>query len=495
MKKKSNKFLAVLLSLMMVAVFVPTFSFAADRDGTITVYLTVSDKGELATANDGSAMAWKDVTVTDIDGDGHFTFDEALAAAHAAYNDPTGYDPGNGFAKKLWGQETTNLLFFVNGVGLSTGITADEVADGDYLLASINKDVKYYADWISKFGTNTETALAGKDFNVSLTGHLGMAYTEEDMKYVPIDGVDVGVWSDGTFTKLAQTNEKGTAAISFDEPGTYIVTAKGEKSGVTATDWNLYSLGEVEGVKPFGYIASDSYVAYTEADYGGGPYPADEIKYIEFMVENEDPETCDDEPWLYPWTELNYLKDNTVITDAAIMAPVCIVKVTGQDSIAEAKEKAINDLNGAVDYSKYKTGQQMQAMSEIIAGMIAINAAGTVTDVEAAYDAAIAAIDGIITAKEYDTQAAKTVAGFKVTKGKKKATVKWTLNKSNFDAYQVYYKPAGKSAKTVSTKNGSIVVKGLKSKKKCTFRVRGYKTIKGVQVFGKWSATKTVKIK
>lgn len=42
------------------------------------VTLTVSNRGVLATAADGSVMANKEVTVKDIDSDGKLTFDEAL---------------------------------------------------------------------------------------------------------------------------------------------------------------------------------------------------------------------------------------------------------------------------------------------------------------------------------------------------------------------------------------------------------------------------------
>ena len=53
--------------------------------------MTISDKGELATANDGSAMAWKEVKVTDRDNDSNYSFDEALVAVHETYNTAEGY--------------------------------------------------------------------------------------------------------------------------------------------------------------------------------------------------------------------------------------------------------------------------------------------------------------------------------------------------------------------------------------------------------------------
>ena len=55
--KRSSKITAIILSLMMVVVFMPTFAFAADGDADgITVYLTVSDKGDIAKAKDRKSV-------------------------------------------------------------------------------------------------------------------------------------------------------------------------------------------------------------------------------------------------------------------------------------------------------------------------------------------------------------------------------------------------------------------------------------------------------
>lgn len=45
------------------------------------VSLTVSDKGVLASASDGSAVVRKEVTVTDLNSDGILTYDEALCGS------------------------------------------------------------------------------------------------------------------------------------------------------------------------------------------------------------------------------------------------------------------------------------------------------------------------------------------------------------------------------------------------------------------------------
>ena len=133
MSKLKKRILALGMAFVMTLTMIPMFASLALADDetptTIKVYLTVSNQGELAKANDNSVMAWKEVTVTDLDGDEQFTFDEALVAAHAAFNAVEGYSTSGGQVKKLWGTESTNTLFFTNGKGLSTGVTADTIKD------------------------------------------------------------------------------------------------------------------------------------------------------------------------------------------------------------------------------------------------------------------------------------------------------------------------------------------------------------------------------
>ena len=89
------------------------------------------------------------------------------------------------------------------------------------------------------------------------------------------------------------------------------------------------------------------------------------------------------------------------------------------------------------------------------------------------------------------------ITGLKVKAGKKKMTVTWKKNAKVFQGYQIQYK-IGKKTKTVKITKASTakkVIKKLKSKKKYTVKVRGYKKVAKVIRYGKWSAAKTVKIK
>ncbi|MBQ7901349.1 MAG: Ig-like domain-containing protein, partial [Clostridia bacterium] len=240
---KTKRVLSVLLSLVMILSMLPTAVIADETAAAdAVVYFTVSNKGLLAADNDGSAMANREVTVTDIDADGKLTYHEALVAAHEAYNTQDGYvtessDYGTSVTK-LWGIDTTNTLFFANNAALTMGVGYDSIKDGDALVASVNKDNTYWADWYTFFDAAEKTVKADREFTLNLKGHLGMAYLEQDLADIPLEGISVGTWNDGEFAAFEGkvTDADGNVTLSFSEPGTYYVTADGTVND-EVTDW------------------------------------------------------------------------------------------------------------------------------------------------------------------------------------------------------------------------------------------------------------------
>lgn len=215
--------------------------------------ITVSVKGTLATAKDGkTAMLNQPFTAKDIDKDGSITFDEALVAAHKAYNSASGYqvsDYGSYSAvSRVWGVDTMNTLFAVNHVGLSNGVLVDTVEAGDKLSVSVNKDDTYYADWYTYFVPEEVTAEAGEEVELTLMGHFGMAYMPEDLIDTPISDVQVGTWEKGTFTPIpgAVTDEDGNVTLTFDKAGTYIVSADGTVEDEVTIDWSTFDTATVD---------------------------------------------------------------------------------------------------------------------------------------------------------------------------------------------------------------------------------------------------------
>lgn len=83
----------------------------------------------------------------------------------------------------------------------------------------------------------------------------------------------------------------------------------------------------------------------------------------------------------------------------------------------------------------------------------------------------------------------------KLIVGKKKVKVSFAPIKISGIRYQVSYKKSGGKWKTKSCKGTTLTIIKLASKKKYSFRVRGYKKVNGATRYSRWSAVKTVKIK
>lgn len=154
---KAKQILSILLSIVFMLTTISVSAYA-ETTPDIIVYLTVSNQGVLAVDNEDLPMAKRPVTVTDVNNDGTFTYEEALVAAHKTYNSEDGYLAPSGFVSKLWSVDSQNNLFFLNNTAITAGVSTDTVKEGDYLVASINKDSVYWADWYTFFD-KTETTV------------------------------------------------------------------------------------------------------------------------------------------------------------------------------------------------------------------------------------------------------------------------------------------------------------------------------------------------
>ena len=445
LKKNCPRAIAILLSLMMMVVFVPTFAFAADG-GSITVFMTVSNQGQLAKANDGSPMANKEVTVTDVDGDGHFTFHEALVAVHKAYNSEEGYSGSSGqygfSVTKVWGVENGgSYLFYDNDEGLSTGVDGAEVNNGDYLTASVMVDTNSYSDWYSTFDAKEKTTETGSTVSLTLKGHLGMAYEPEDMNYVALPGITV---KDTNGTEYGKTDANGKVNLTFSKAGTYVITADGVVKDYTASIYS-YPGGQTEDGKYYVTDTSMNYL-YTDEDFGDGPYPADKIKKMN-MTDFFDLE--DDEIAAMHLVYANkyvsqYEAYYPALVDAPIMAPACIVTVKPAEAVqpaAPAQPSEVKDLP-AVKITKAKKAKKAFTVKW----------------------------------KKVSKKNKKKIAGIEV---------QYSLTKS-------FSNPITKTAKKTKT---SLKVKKLSAKTNYYVRVRAYKNENGVKHISAWSKVKKVKTK
>lgn len=196
-----------------------------------TVYFTLSNQGVLAQTPDGQAAIELPVTVKDRNSDGILTYDEALVALHEKYCEG-GYEISGGFVQKVWNVTTNpkgSYYFLKNNVALSMGVNdkSSTVAQGDQLYTCIFKDEANWSDVICYFDSRALTVEAYKDITLNLQGSSSMAVG--GYKAGSVAGAQVGTWKDGTFTAIqnAVTDSKGNVKVSFEEPGTYIVSASG----------------------------------------------------------------------------------------------------------------------------------------------------------------------------------------------------------------------------------------------------------------------------
>lgn len=193
-------------------------------------------KGDIAVA-DGEVMA--EVPVKVKTADGMTTIDAVMEAFHKEYK-PDGYLCDQ-FVSKLWGIETSNTLFFINNLSITSGVKSEPVKNGDRIIASVNADDKYYSDYFSYFGKTAITGITGGSVTLCLQGFMGMTQNADPQA---IPNAELGIVSEDGFQKLdgIVTDQDGKVVIQLDKDTfqagkTYYLSARGTVP-TTATDWN-----------------------------------------------------------------------------------------------------------------------------------------------------------------------------------------------------------------------------------------------------------------
>lgn len=238
-KTLKMKFASIALILAMVIAglgFATMNSSAvyADADNEITVYVTISNKGEVAVAEDGTIMANVPVTVA-ADENNLATMDTVLKAAHDEYC-PGGYmteeSAWGTSVVKVWNVENNyGYKFVLNNALCQSGVGSEYVTEGDYIVASVMTDTTYWTDSHAYFDKDAATVKVGEEvalnlayINVEYDANWNATYT-----YPALAGATVKVV--GGEEALAVTDEEGNAVVSFDEAGTYVVTAVTPENG------------------------------------------------------------------------------------------------------------------------------------------------------------------------------------------------------------------------------------------------------------------------
>ncbi len=209
----------LLVALMLLSC--GSFMASAEESLSAELYVTIADKGNLT-------VTQKKVTVTDIDNDGALTINDALYAAHEAEFDG-GAQAGYASAEtayglsitKLWGDTSGNYGYCVNNA--SAFSLADPVKNGDYVYAYVYSDGIGFSDAYSFFNSNTVSAKAGDEIELTLS----MASYDANWNPVtlPVSGAVITI--NGKETDIT-TNAEGKAIISLEEAGNYLIGAVSE---------------------------------------------------------------------------------------------------------------------------------------------------------------------------------------------------------------------------------------------------------------------------
>lgn len=245
MKKRA---LSLLMSVVLLFSLLPATIRAAETD--CTVLLTVYEQGRPALDKSDEAMLLRSITVEDLDGDGKYTIDEALRAAHAACcpAGAAGYTTtADGWVTTLWGDASGAFGYCVNDA--SAWSVADELTSGDRLSAYIYYDVAGYSDRYAYFDEPRLTVAVGTEQTLTLAWN-GYDESWSTVTGAAVSGAPLGVFdaktgayseSDalrgehlfGEIYMKPSTGLDGKVSFSFTKTGTYYLTAQFDSSGYT----------------------------------------------------------------------------------------------------------------------------------------------------------------------------------------------------------------------------------------------------------------------
>lgn len=212
--KKTFSMLAALLLVLTVAVL----PVMAEGEDAITVYVNLSNAGELV-------MAHEAIAVTDVDGDGALTIQDALTLAHDAK-----FEGGaaEGFAAvdsdygpmitKMWGVENGGSYGYYLNNNMAYSLL-DPVAEGDCLTAYVYADTMGFSDVYTYFEVSEAQGTAGEELALTLY-QVGF-----DASFAPVSSPLSGasVTMDGE--EVAVTDENGVATFVPATEGTFVLSA------------------------------------------------------------------------------------------------------------------------------------------------------------------------------------------------------------------------------------------------------------------------------
>ena len=210
-----------MLTLVLVLTLNLVFLSFAD-EAAPTVYVTI--------ANGSLALTRLPVTLSDTDGDGLLTINDALYLAHEQAFEggaEAGYMAGEsqwGLSLfKLWGVENGGSYgYYVNNIAAYS--LTDPLADGDSVVAFVYTDLVTWSDAFCFFDTDTVEAKPGDTVTLTL---LGAAYDENWTPTTAAFGGAV-ITFDGQDTEY-RTDDDGKVTFELPE-GVSLISARYESA-------------------------------------------------------------------------------------------------------------------------------------------------------------------------------------------------------------------------------------------------------------------------
>ncbi len=212
-----KKIFASILSVLAVSAVCGTSAFAAEEEN---VFVTIAD------ANGDLVLAVQSITVTDVDGDGTLTINDALYTAHETYYDG-GAKAGYASAETEYGKSITKLWGTEQGSGYGyyvnhkSAMSLDDPLSHDAVInAFVFTDTTNFSDTYCYFNADGISVI--KDTEITLT--LNAAAYDENWNpiVVPVEGATITI--DGEKTDFV-TDAQGMARIRLEKEGEVIISA------------------------------------------------------------------------------------------------------------------------------------------------------------------------------------------------------------------------------------------------------------------------------
>lgn len=233
--------LSLLLALLMACGTAPGLISTASAADSITVYVTVNDAGLIPFGKGGGLIAHVPVQVM---GENP-TVNDALIALHDQYFDggtPAGYATSEFTSSyggstytyvgmtKVWGEEDptgSRFGFYLNGTMPwdtvdAANIAQDDVIDIVIFRADFSDQYSYFLD-ADGARLNTAAIKTGEGLAVQLVAE---SYDSSwNLVQAPVENAVVTTGTNSLSSTSFTTNGAGQAVISFDSPGTYVISA------------------------------------------------------------------------------------------------------------------------------------------------------------------------------------------------------------------------------------------------------------------------------